>query len=145
MSMKTWINYGIGVCTSELEIKSLEAIKALVALSPCLEKDLKEYFEDCEIESPEIADYLEYDEDCRSGLAYLLQRVINDVENLMFTACDDYEGRIYLIYQPSYPWDMTDKEKSLSEADIKDILAKYLSMVTDDDLDVGEIEAENFG
>lgn len=100
MSSVTWVNYGIGVCTSDLQIKSLEAVKELIALSPRLEKEIEEYFEDCKIDIPEIDDYLEYDQDCCNGIEYLLQQVMIDAEGLKFTACDDSEGRRYIMYQP---------------------------------------------
>ena len=145
MSSATWVNYGIGVCTSDLQIKSLAAVKELVALSPRLEKEIADYFMDCEIDMPEIDDYLEYDQDCCNGIAYLLRQVMIDAEDLKFTACDDYDGRRYIMYQPSFPWDMSDEEKSLSKDTVAGIITKYVSVITDDHFDIVDISAENYG
>lgn len=89
--------------------------------------------------------YIEFDQDYNLGLAYILQQVILETEDIEFTACNDFDGRIYLLYEPSYPWDMPDRDMSLKEQDIIKILAKYLRFLTDENIPVDYHSPENGG
>ena len=73
---------------------------------------------------------------------YVEIRILLDIE---FTACNDFDGRIYLLYEPSYPWDMPDRDMSLKEQDIIKILAKYLRFLTDENIPVDYHSPENGG
>lgn len=89
--------------------------------------------------------YIEFDQDYNLGLAYILQQVILETEDIEFTACNDFDGRIYLLHEPSYPWDMPDRDMSLKEQDIIKILAKYLRFLTDENIPVDYHSPENGG
>lgn len=88
---------------------------------------------------------IEFDQDYNLGLAYILQQVILEAEGIEFTACNDFDGRIYLLYGPSYPWDMPERDISLKERDIAHILAKYLRLLTDENIPVDYHSPENGG
>ena len=75
----------------------------------------------------------------------MLKQVILEAEDLEFTACNDFDGRIYLLYEPSYPWDMSDKDKYLKERDIAGILVKYLTFLTSENIPVDYHSPENGG
>lgn len=145
MSSAVWVNYGIGVCTSDLKIKSTKAVAKLISLAPDFEEHVKQVFKGCDIQKPTLEDYLELDEDYQNGIAYILQEVINELTDINVTACDDINGNRYLIYQPSYPWLMTNLEKGLDKQTIKDILTRYISVITNTEFTIGDVSAENCG
>lgn len=145
MSMETWINYGIGLCTSDLKIKSEDAIKELISLVPELKEEVEKYLADNGIEHPSVEDYLEFDEDFLNGISYYLERAISKIEDLNVFACDDYEGNRYLIYAPAYPWEQTESDRQLTREKVEEILSKYVSIITDDEFTIDDIKAENFG
>lgn len=99
MSSSTWVNYGYGVCLRKLEFNSVERIQELLSHAPGFRNSIYETFRKCGIENPTLDDYLEADHDFDNGMAYLLQGVIEEAENFQLTACDDYEGDRYLIFQ----------------------------------------------
>lgn len=146
MSMYTWHNYGYGLCTDSLNIKSVESLQKLISLAPEFESEFKEFLKDNAITNPTIDEILSYDEDDGGyELAYILSKVIYETENVEFTACDDYECRRYLMYQPEYPWNMSSVDKEMTIEKLDEILNKYISIVTDDKYELGFVEAENGG
>lgn len=145
MSSSTWVNYGYGVCLRKLEFNSVERIQELLSHAPGFRNSIYETFRKCGIENPTLDDYLEADQDFDNGMAYLLQGVIEEAENFQLTACDDYEGDRYLIFQAKYPWDMRFKDLFVTKKKIRKIISKYLSIVTDSEFSVGFEEAEGFG
>ena len=145
MGSAIWVNYGIGVCTTDLKIKSTKSVAKLISLAPDFNEYVKQVFADCDISKPTLEDYLELDEDYQNGIAYILQEVINELTEINVTACDDINGKRYLLYQPLYPWQMTNLEKGLYKRTVEDILTRYISVITNTEFTIDEISAENCG
>lgn len=145
MGSAIWVNYGIGVCTTDLKIKSTKSVAKLISLAPDFNEYVKQVFADCDISKPTLEDYLELDEDYQNGIAYILQEVINELTEINVTACDDINGKRYLLYQPLYPWQMTNLEKGLDKRTVEDILTRYISVITNTEFAIDEISAENCG
>ena len=131
MSYQTWHTYGYGIRTDDIKVKSVEALQALLALAPLTQQDFKEWFETNEIESPTLEDYYEYDDNDGCHLAAILRMVIMETEGVEFTACNDLEDRDYLIYEPIYPWGLTDVDRTMTKEKLEAILQKHLSIITD--------------
>lgn len=143
MSFTTWHNYGYGLRTDNITIKSVEDLAELLRLAPEFEKEMQLYFEDCDIEEPEIDDYFEFQEYDNHGLASLMKMVLKETEQVEFTDCGDYDGLQYLMYQPSYPWELSERDLKLTEEKLEKMLKKYFSVITDDEITPGYIEAED--
>ena len=136
MSFSTWHNYGYGVRTDDIKIDSPERIKALIHCSPQYEAEVENFFTERGITNPTIEDYLELDTDYYDGLATILVEVIEEAEYITFTHCDDWDGRVYLIYSPSYPWNLPESEANLTEEKIAVIISKYMAFLTDESIEV---------
>ena len=54
-------------------------------------------------------------------------------------------GNTYLLYEPRYPWWLKDCERHLTETDICSLLAKYVSIITDELITVDYQNPENGG
>lgn len=145
MRRVSWHNYGYGVCVSEIEPVSVESLEHLLSCAPKFHALVKKWFADCCISEPTYEDYVEFDQDYMLGLATLLSRVIEETEGVCFTACDNYDDNDYLIYQPSYPWQISEKEQDLTEEKIAQILAKYIRMLTEKEITIDYQEVENGG
>lgn len=145
MSWQSWHTYGYGVRITELQSVSMEKVMELVQTAPKYAEGLNEWLHDCEIDNPTLDDLIDYDENFHIGLASLLSEVIEEREGIRLTACDDLDGHTYLLYEQTYPWRMTDLEKSLKEEDIQSLLAKYLSQITEEIIIVDYYEPENGG
>ncbi len=136
MSYHTWHNYGYGICTDELVIDSVERIEALLSLAPQYRAKIHDWFEDCEITEPTVDDYWEFDQDYHLGIATIMREVIEEAEGVEFLACDDFDDKAYLVYPPSYPWNLRKGEESLTEEAIVKILSKYINIVSDTEVDI---------
>lgn len=145
MSHCSWHNYGYGICTDDLEISDVEKIKALIQLAPEYEKKVMQLFADQGITNTTVDDYLDLDVDYSCGIATILANVIHEAEGIWFTACSDYNCAAYLIYQPSYPWEMKESEQNLTEEAIRLILVKYTSIISDTILTIDYCSVENGG
>lgn len=95
------------------------------------------------IDKPTYENYMEYDQTCMLGLASLLSDVIKEAEHVEFTACDSYDGDEFLIYTPSYPWEVSEEEHALTEERLQEILAHYVSILTDKELTIEYRSVEN--
>ena len=145
MSYETWHVYGYGVKISEIAEISMSKVVELVQTAPNFAKNFNEWLRDCEIKEPTLEDLEEFDTDYCLGLVSVLREVISEVEKIELTACEDYDGDKYLLYSRSYPWRMTELEKSLKEEDIQSLMVKYLSKITDEAIDIDYYSPENGG
>lgn len=134
------------ICMDEIEVKSVDAIKRLVSLAPKLEDDIKDYFEGNDITEPTLKDYEAFDEeDENMGIAGIVQKVIYEVEEIELTACDDFDGLRYLVFEVSYPWRFLERERNMTEEDVKQLFVKYLSIITKKDCEPFYCSVENGG
>lgn len=145
MGYVSWHNYGYGICTDNLNISAVEQITALLDIAPCLKQRMAEWLESVNVTKPSVEDYLDYDQTGCYGIAAILVEAILEAEGISFTACNDYDGKNYLIYQPSYPWQLRENEKDLTEERIDQILCKYVSLLVESELDISYQEVENGG
>jgi len=157
MSYHTWITYGYGVCISDIDTKKIktENLVKLIHMAPYFEEKLinwiNEYLrEDGDPESiyelMQTNDILEYeDEGCYVGLAPILKGVMDECEHLYFVICDNYNGYEFLLFTQGYPWEMGDKELALKEKDVEDMFRKYISILTDQKININYYEVENGG
>lgn len=145
MSYISWHTYGYGICLSRLECDSMERMQKILELAPEYYKSVQNWLRQQHIVKPDVDDILESDQEYHLGLATVLQNVILEAENIWFTACDDYYSETYLVYEPSYPWNMPGKERNLTEETLRLILAKYISILTDEVFEVDYYSVENGG
>lgn len=147
MSYETWHIYGYGICVSDIEVEKpdVKRLQSLLSLAPKLNKRIEQWLREDEIYSPEYEDYMEFDQDYMLGLPYLLKEVILEAEAVEFTACDDFCGRTFLVYEPQYPWQTGEKERSMQESDIQAIFQKYVSVLTDKPIEIDYQVVENGG
>lgn len=145
MSYTIWHTYGYGFCLSGLEEIPAERIQELLVAAPKFADKIKQRLSESGIEEPDYDDYVDYDQDFMLGMATILKEVIMEAEGIEFTACEDYDGKQYLIYEPSYPWQVTKEELGLTEERIYRMLLKYIHMLTDQEPDVDYQSVENGG
>jgi len=135
MSYSTWNTNGYGVCVDKLEF-TLERLEKLISRAPEFEGELKTYFAEVGITKPSIDDYLDYDEDYHGGIAFILKRVIKEAENIELCYADNFNCDWYLLLEPSYPWYRpSSEEKCLTEKTAKEIIRKYVAILSDQELD----------
>lgn len=147
MSYESWHVYGYGICVTEIEKTSptVEKLQSLLGMAPNFKSRISEWLTECGIHAPEYEDYMEFDQDYLLRLAYFLKEVILEAEGIEFTACEDYDGRTFLVYEPSYPWSMNAKESLLKKEDIDNLLQKYVSVLIDQPFEIDYQSVENGG
>ena len=145
MGFHSWHEYGYGIKTTNITTNSVERLRIMLKLAPVLESNIASYFRLNGITDPTWDDYMDYDVDCMCGLATILAEFLYEVEDISFTACSDWDGELYLIYTPSYPWYTRESEKDLTMIKLDEILKKYIGMLTDEYVDIDFWEVENGG
>lgn len=146
MSYSTWTVNGYGICTNDIDTTK-EKVEALLQLAPKFNEEVSNWLEECDIENPDLDDYLEYDQDYYSGIAYLLQQVIYEAENVNLEIAEDYDSDYYLMVCPNYLWSkLTDEERALDTQDkVNALFEKYLKVVADNDVSIDYYSVENGG
>lgn len=135
MSYSTWSTNGYGVCVQNLDF-TLDRLEKLISRAPEFESEIKKYFNDEGIVKPTIDDYLEYDDDYSGGIAFILKRVIKEAENIELCYADDFNCDWYLLLEASYPWyHVSSEEKNLTEKTIKEIMKKYIAILSDKEVE----------
>lgn len=145
MGYETWHTYGYGVCVSDIAGVSVERLQALLALAPVFNTKLKEWLKECEITKPVFEDYLDFDQDYRLGLATILKEVILEAENVDLDACDDFDGKDYLLYGVRYPWSYSTHRILMTEEAVEELFRKYVSVLTDKAIEIDYQSVENGG
>ena len=147
MSYATLHNYGYGICVDDIKTQNVARLEAMLKLAPKLDRAIHEWLKGNTVNKPNWNDYMEFDQDFRLGLATILQKTIEEAEGLCLTVCDDYDSRAYLLYQPSYPWQLTIAERELTEEHVVSVFQRYVGMLTDEAVDVdyqeGKMAADN--
>lgn len=145
MSYQTWHNYGYGICVDDIKEQSVDRLEKLLELAPELQARMRDWLLKTGATAPTWDDYMGYDEDYDLGLAVILREAIQEIEGIELTACNNFECEKYLIYQPSYPWNLTDTERNLTEQNVKEILLRYVSVLTDETIPIDHQSVENGG
>ena len=152
MSYHTWHDYGYGICVDDIETNE-DKVFELVHLAPEFEKKFYEWLdtwrEDGDPES--IAEIItmdeiyEYEDNCDNGLGPIIMNVIKECEGIELLVCSDYNCYHYLIFSVTYPWYMTEKEKNMTEEDVRALIAKYVNILTDKPITIDYQSVENGG
>lgn len=158
MSYRTWITYGYGVKMSDINIvhATNDTIASFIHLAPDFEEKYIQWVEDTfrEEGDPEsiyeilpVNSLLEYeDEDtCYVGLMPIIKAVIEEVEGIPLIMCHDYDNEEFLLYAPAYPWELTKREKEMSQNEMKKVYEKYIGKLTNKKFNVDFYEVENGG
>lgn len=145
MSFQTWHTYGYGVKISEIGYVSFRKVVELVQAASEFAVEFNKWLSEYDADYPTVDDLEEFDSDYCLGLATVLSEVIEECEGIHLTACNDFENEKYLLFERSFPWWMSDLEKSLKEEDIQSLMVKYLSKITDETITVDYYEPENGG
>lgn len=152
MSYKTWTTYGFGFCVDDIlrdVALTPKKILELAAMEPSVLNIVHEYLNEiCEdrgitYEELDVNDFEDLEGDyCEHGIAFILYNVITDIPVVY---ANSYDGDQYILYCPSYPWNLTEQEKSLTREKIEEIFQKYISVLTDEYIEIDRKEVENGG
>lgn len=145
MSYQTWHTYGYGICVSDITDVSLERLEKLISLAPEYQTKIQEWLDECGISEPAYGDYLEFDQDYMLGLATILKEVILEAEDIDLVACDDHDGKDYLLYVPDYPWNQGKHRQLMTEEAVAGLFRKYVSILTDEAAEIDYQSVENGG
>lgn len=145
--------YGYGVCVEDIKVEK-NRLLALIQMAPKFYEGYQEWEEEWKLgegREPDVDDILKdfvenYTQFSYESLASILQEAIKELEGIDLTVCEDWKRGIYLVYTPDYPWYIRErpKEQNLTEEDLVAIYAKYLTIVTDSELDVDYQEVEDY-
>ena len=111
-------------------------------------KDVREYLDEVypngyKDEDLTLDDFNELEGDyCEKGVAYVLNQIIDDIP---IEFAYDYYGVQYILYTPTYPWSMTDTDKTLTKEDVENMFKKYVKILTDKDINIDYYSVENGG
>lgn len=144
MSYEIWTTQGFGFCVDNINTTPEKLLK-LAAMEPSVDKIVKDYIEglDIPIDELTVEDFDDLEgEYCERGITYILYNVISEIP-IVFA--DDYNGTPYILYCPSYPWYMDEKERTLSQDDVKEIFKKYIKILTDENIRIDYYNVENGG
>ena len=145
MSYDIWHNYGYGICVDDIGEENIERLQTLLLQAPEVKAKIESWLTERKIKAPSWDDYMEFDQDYHLGLATILSEVIAEAEGINLTACDDYNGNVYLLYKPMYPWQMSSMDCGQTEEKIVGIFRRYINILTDTPIEIDYQEVENGG
>lgn len=148
MSYHTWSTDGFGFCVDDIDTTPERVLK-LAALNENTLSDLRAYLDDVyedgyKDEELTMDDFDDFEGAYGEiGLVTILREVID--EEIPIVWADDFDGYDYILYCPSYPWTLKEKEKDLTKEDVKEILTKYIKILTNAIIDIDFHSVENGG
>lgn len=142
MSFQRWQHYGYGICTDNIKMHDVNRLKNLLSHAPKFNAQVDEWVRGVDIQDPTWNNYMEYDE-YNLGLAAILKGVIQEAEGIRLTACDNFEGKLYLIYPARLPWNYTDIERGLTKEPVTEIFQRYIGLLTDESIPLAERVIKN--
>lgn len=152
MSYSSWTVDGYGICVDDIEGVTTKKLLRLLKFAPKFKLEFLKWAEadngegEC-VEEAEITELLDYEGDCGYyGLAPIMQSVIEEAENIRLVIADDYNAVNYLLFEPFYPWSVaSDEEKNATEDGIREMLGKYVRILTDKPIRITYYSVENGG
>ena len=144
MSYKTWHTYGIGFCVDDIQTTP-ERLLRLAELDEETLLKVQNYISNIEDDFDEltIEDFDDLEGDfCERGVSYVLSKVIKEIPVIYV---DDYDGTPYILYCPTYPWNLTESEVGLTRDKVEEIFQNYIDILTDDIVNIDYQEVENGG
>ena len=145
MSYKMWCSYGYGICVDDIREHNVSRLEELLELAPELQGRMRNWLLEKGTAYPDWDDYMEYDTDYDLGLAVILKEAILEIEGIELTACDNFGCEKYLIYQPSYPWNLSEQERNLTEKDVRELLLRNVGILTGEPVAVAHQAVQNGG
>ena len=78
--------------------------------------------------------------DCVCGLMAMIRDVVADEKEVNLCACDDFDGREYILFTAFYPWEhKTEGEQKInSKEDVINLLTPYLTELYGEEVDPNE-------
>ena len=131
MSYRTYIDYGYGVNFGALDITSdaVKFRKFLEEFAPEVSKSVAKDMLEVGIKEPEMDDYEEFFED-DFGIIGIIKEVLEEYSGLTLFLCTDYDYTKYIIYMPSYPWQLSERERKLELTDL-DAIFEIINNILD--------------
>lgn len=147
MSFRTYVIYGLGVCSDQAPQVTREGVEALLAMAPETAKYVRSHPEYSESDDHFAnLDWYEADSCCVNGAFALLSDVLAEREHMIyFTLCDDFDGLQYILYEPCYPWEVSVRDMSMTPTSIREIFDKYTMVLYGMTLPVVYYECHNGG
>lgn len=155
MAYHSFHNYGLGIKTTNIET-NMHLIACLIDMDGNFKEKVKQAITEhvgsdnwkWDTLSQEDFEDAVRDMDGSNGtsLAYVMSEVIFANTNIRLLCCIDYEGDEYLLFQPLYPWEMTDERLATTEESVEKLFKEWVSLLTDQGLEELEYEyqaAEN--
>ena len=134
-----WTIDGYGLAVDPVSYTP-NGVIALAAMVPDIKAYLDEGIKECQKGKPhavteeEINEFMD-DYETKSGihgLAAVLADVMNELEPVVkVTPCENYDNEQFVLYEPNFPWHMSEKEKTLSCEELDSIFKKYLDILTE--------------
>ena len=125
-----------GICVNEITNIKTEGLKSLLKIvdvyDTCMD-DCRN--EDGSVDDDEILGWVDnYEENGGYGLGALLYAAIEKSENCDISVDIPSDGLTYLGLQIDLPWKYKDSTRNMTEEEYNAILAKYVNMVTDEEI-----------
>ena len=153
--------HGYGICTDFAmdgkfkkirTSEDLEPLKKLINMAPkfaadhtvvtlqAMEKDI---YED-EMSLAWVASDLMYaifgDDAGGCGLSYILSLVIAECEDVHLATTLDCDCSEFLLFAKKFPWQLTEREKTITKDELDAIFSKYVSVLTDEPIEIQYME-----
>lgn len=150
MSMQFWEirGYGVQFDANNGTNTTPEKIRTLLEFAPDFKSEIKEYFEEIEIDynTATVDDFADFEQDYYTGIPYLIAKVMNeryDCYNFMSVDSDE-NGTLFLYMSACMPWEMTDFEKNISKEQLT-LMIKENCNILYDNVIVDDVSIHNFG
>ena len=146
MGYHTYSVEGFGFSVDEIDT-NIPRLRQFLHCAPDFRKEIDKYFLDTQIVNQKLDDYLEYDQDCGSGLAYIIQRVIEEAEDTWITIAENFDGEWFVLLSPAYPWVKQGSTYNAltTEDKARKLLQKYIDILTDSQVSIDYQSVENGG
>lgn len=144
MSYRCWTVNGFGVCIDDIKttparVLELARLKNMDEVTEYLD-DGRPGWTESDLSMDDFndlcGDYGEY------GVAYVLLNAIDEID---ISYANDYCGVQYVLFEPTYPWYMSQKTAKITEEDVINVMRKYISILTDDEVAIDYYSVENGG
>lgn len=148
MTQSDFFIEGYGICADEIKIEdiSFDKLRSLCEqfddLESIFEEDIIAYARTLYKEPIEFEDAFRIVKTTGTKTGFIEENIIDylkiaikENENIELTACSEFEGDTYLVYEPRYPWFMDDNDKTITKQQLNYIYLKYINMILDKPID----------
>lgn len=110
----------------------VENVRRLLDCAPDFKELVHSLMEENDFDEDDYQSYIDISDHFDAPITSILsivREVIFEAEGINLCVCEDFDGVVYLVETPSYPWSIPERHRDLTPESVSEIINKYINIL----------------